>query len=267
MTKKGFFTRFCLLFSIVIFASTLVACKDQPDPNHENKVDKSSQKILTGTIYETEVYYFKSNLPGPKVAIVGGIHGDEIAGWMVAEALVERDDFKGEVMVIPRANILATELEQRYPGSTNKGYYNNVKYSDLNRAFPGKTDGTVTEQIAYAIVEVITEFSPAYLIDLHESRRSYSDPNPLIGDEIIYGNKKSAMMALEMVEDFNETLEPADTPFITDANPPEGSFNYYFGKNFDAIVFTFETNRQLGLAKRMKQQNDLLNIFFQKIWN
>ena len=271
MTKQGFFTRLfkrlCLLIGIVIFASTLAACKEQQEPDPENIVERTSKKILTGTIYETEVYYFKSNLPGPKVVIVGGIHGDEIAGWMVADALVERKDFKGEIMIIPRANILATQLEQRYPGSTNNGMYNNVKYTALNREFPGKADGTVTERIAYAIVEVVTEFSPTYLIDLHESKRSYSDPSPLLGDEIIYGNKKGAMLALEMVEDFNDTLDPSDTPFITDANPPEGSFNHYFGKTYDAITFTFETNRQLGLAKRMKQQNDLLNIFFQKIWN
>ena len=54
----------------------------------------TSWKILEDTLYETPVYVYKSHTPGPRVAIVGGIHGDEVAGWKCAESLINRTDFK-----------------------------------------------------------------------------------------------------------------------------------------------------------------------------
>mgnify|MGYP003301529940 FL=1 len=49
-------------------------------------------KILEDSIYETTVYKFTSNVPGKRCAIVGGIHGDEVAGWKAALQLKERRD-------------------------------------------------------------------------------------------------------------------------------------------------------------------------------
>lgn len=260
------YRKFLIIGFIITFSLLTYGCNENPPL--ENQIDYQSYTILNDTIYQTEVHIFKSNLAGPKVAIIGGIHGDEIAGWMAAENLLEKNDFLGEVLIIPRANILATYLEERYPGINNNGKYQKVTYSDLNRCFPGKVDGTISEQIAYIISQEIIEFQPSYIIDLHESRRSYADSKPLIGDEVIYGNKKSALLALKIVEEYNDKYSlDNDIPFIVDSNAPEGSFNYYFGQHTDAYVFTIETNRQLDLSKRIGQQKNLLDVFLKLIWN
>lgn len=277
-----------LIFVICLGLLSFVSCKSDDETNDKNNNNNPPQEeiinehitydILEDTIYQTTVHIFKSNIQGPKVAIVGGIHGDEIAGWSTALNLVKRNNFKGEVMIIPQANILADTLQQRYPGQKSNNIYNGIKYSDLNRTFPGSATGTPTEQIANAIALTVESFGPDYFIDLHESRRSSTDPvSPLLGDLLIYGNTYSALFCEDITYEFNHKhLLPGETAFGTDTNAPKGSFCNYFGTTYpDSIVFTIETNREysttLGkdtadLSRRIEQQTQLLDIFFSIIW-
>lgn len=257
-----------LLLLIILIVFSLVSCS-KDNKKEKIKIEHTSHTILTGMeLYETEVHIFKSNLDGPKVAIVGGIHGDELAGWKSALQLLEKDDYRGEVLIIPRANYLGTTLEKRYPGQGNNGMYNNVKYSDLNRTFPGTLTGSITERIAYEIIQEIESFEPEYIIDLHESLTSYNDSKkPRLGNSLIWTNRKTALFAEDLVYDFNkQCLKDGETLFTTLSPAVENTFNDYCSKNFDAVVFTIETNRQLELARRIEQQIQILNLFFNSIW-
>ncbi len=70
--------------------------------------------MLSGTPYETLLYLFGSGLPGPVVLILGGVHGNEPAGWLAAEQLVETVEVeRGSVLIVPRANELATHALER----------------------------------------------------------------------------------------------------------------------------------------------------------
>lgn len=250
------------LIGILLLLFCLVGCTKTDKDDFQYEVFKEKFSILKDTIYETDVFHFTTNKPGSKVVIIGGVHGDEVAGYMAAERLIEDNPFTGEVLLIPRANILATQLNERYPGIQTKGVYDGITYSDLNRCLPGSESGTITEQIAHEIVTVIKEFNPTYIIDLHESLRSYKDSRPRIGDSLIYSNKESAWVALHVLEHFNETyLEEGDVVFRLDSNAPDGSFNNYFG-SLGYMTFTIETNRQLKLEKRITQQLDLIKTFF-----
>ncbi len=252
-----------LTLLIFLLLASFVGCK-KPLIQEEVLIDHQVTTIMTGTIYETEVHHFITNISGPKVAIVGGIHGDEVAGWKAALELLAMKWPKGSFLIIPQANILATQLELRYPGIKNNGFYNDVKYSDINRSFPGKENGSITEQIAWQIVQVITEFNPEYIIDLHESRASYT--SGYLGNSIIYTNLKTALFALEMTEEMNASyLTASDTPFHVENSAPAGSFNNYFSNNFDAYVMTFETNRLLDLSVRIDQHIALITILINKI--
>lgn len=280
-----------LIFFICLGILAFAGCKtDDSNNNNQNQNNQNNEQtqnpveitnehttysILEDTIYETTVHKFKSNVEGPRVAIVGGIHGDEIAGWKAALELVKRNNFKGEVLIIPQAHILADTLEHRYPGYRydviNTKEHDGIKYSDLNRTF-GLGKNNVTQTIADAIEKAVTDFNPDYIIDLHESRRSSTDASsPLLGDLIIYGNSNSSLFAEDMVYEFNKNcLKPRETAFGTDTNPPVGSFCNHFGKTFPkAIVFTIETNREYyngkdtaDLSRRIEQQLQMLDIFF-----
>ncbi len=229
-------------------------------------------KILEDSIYETTVYKFTSNVPGKRCAIVGGIHGDEVAGWKAALQLKERRDFIGEVLIIPQASIYACKREERYPGRGEA--INGITYKDLNRNFPGKPDGNITQQIAYAISETVDDFNPDIIVDLHESLRSSSssyfdqDTSSRLGDLLIYGNSWTSLFTQTVIEDYNALyLQEDDYPFGTDTFAPGGSFNQYFGRKYeDKIVITIETTRYFSASKpknedrRIQQQLELIDL-------
>ncbi len=246
-------------FLILLMVIFLVGCKKS-----EQEVTVNKKTLLENTINKIDVYHFITHKKGSKVVIIGGIHGDEEAGYLAAERLLEDNPFTGEVLLIPRANYLATQLKERYPGVRNspKGLYDGVIYSDLNRCLPGDENGSITEKIAFEIIKVIKEFEPEYIIDLHESLRSYSDSQPRLGDSLIYSNQKSAWIAMQVLEYFNETyLEEGDVVFRLDSSAPDGSFNNYLG-SLGYITLTIETNRKLNLEKRITQQLNLVKSFF-----
>lgn len=242
----------------------LAGChKTEPEPT-EVEITRSQISIMEGTLYETTVYTLTTNVDGPRVVFVGGLHGDEIAGWNVALDLLDYSFTKGSYLIIPQASILACQLEKRYPGQGNNGLYEGVTYSDLNRTFPGSATGNPTERLAHAIIEVVTAFDPDIIVDLHESRDSYT--GGYLGDSIIYCNVRTALFALEMTERMNELYITAfDTPFHVENSAPAGSFNNYCSQTFDALVMTFETNRKLVLSQRLDQQLALIEILLSKI--
>ena len=229
-------------------------------------------KILEDSIYETTVYKFTSNVPGKKCVIVGGIHGDEVAGWKAALQLKERRNFIGEVLIIPQANIFACKRNERYPGRGTA--INGITYKDLNRNFPGKADGNITQQIAHAISQTVIDFDADIIIDLHESLRSSSssyfdsDTSSRLGDLLIYGNSWTSLFTQTIIEDYNDLyLQNKDYPFGTDTYAPGGSFNQYFGKLYeDRIVFTIETTRYFSESepkdedRRIQQQLELIDL-------
>ena len=234
-------------------------------------------KILEDSIYETTVYKFTSDVPGKKCVIVGGIHGDEVAGWKAALQLKDKRDFVGEVLLIPQANILACKREERYPGKVANAVavaVNGVKYQDLNRNFPGDPNGNVTKQIAHEISQTVIDFDPDVVIDLHESLRSSSSSyfeegtSSRLGDLLIYGNSWTSLFTQTVIEEYNASyLKEGDYPFGTDTYAPGNSFNQYFGKLYEErIVLTIETTRYFNATKpkdetrRIEQQLELVDL-------
>ena len=277
--KKGRY----LLLLIGILSSCGNVTTSESNPVSTDEIESSTTeiinsvetwKILEDSIYETAVYKFTSNVPGKKYAIVGGIHGDEVAGWKAALQLKERRDFTGEVLIIPQASILACKREERYPGRGLGGIVNGVSYKDLNRNFPGDPNGNVTKQIAHAISETVKDFNPDVVVDLHESLRSSSssffdqDTSSRLGDLLIYGNSWTSLFTQSVIEDYNKLyLKEGDYPFGTDTYAPSNSFNTYFGKLYeDRIVITIETTRYINdttaknEGRRIEQQLELIDM-------
>jgi predicted deacylase len=115
---------------------------------------------------------------GPVLALVAGTHGSEpapiialqrVAAQLDAEALV------GTVVLVHIANLPSFVQRTIYRGPWDQ--------KNLNRVYPGKPDGTVSERIAHAITtQVIDQVD--YLVDMHsgdgnEALRPYSYWNKL----------------------------------------------------------------------------------------
>ena len=96
--------------------------------------------------------------PGPKLLILGGIHGDEFESMWAIRRLKEAldpDELRGTVTLVPVVNEAAFWRGER---TAEDGL-------DLARTCPGREDGTITERVAFALSALIREAD--YLIDLH----------------------------------------------------------------------------------------------------
>jgi predicted deacylase len=111
--------------------------------------------------------------PGPVLALVAGTHGMEYVPIIALQRMRGRIDpktLRGTILMVHVANMPS------FLGRTI--YYSPIDGKNLNRVYPGKTDGTISERIAEAITrEVITRAT--HVVDLHcgdgnESLRPYS---------------------------------------------------------------------------------------------
>jgi predicted deacylase len=99
--------------------------------------------------------------PGPVLALIAGTHGYEYAPILALQRLgtqIDPAELGGTVVLVHIANLPS------FLGRTI--YYSPVDGKNLNRVYPGKPDGTVSERIAYAITQEVIERAD-YVADLH----------------------------------------------------------------------------------------------------
>ena len=95
---------------------------------------------------------------GPHVLITGGVHGDEfepMAALRLLAGELRRRTLRGRVTLIPVVNEPAFLLGDR----------TGPDRLDLARTFPGRPDGSVTEQVAHALSRLIRTVD--IYLDLH----------------------------------------------------------------------------------------------------
>jgi hypothetical protein len=99
--------------------------------------------------------------PGPVLALVGGTHGSEVAP-ILALHRVRRDLdpalLRGTVIIVHVANLPSFQKRTIY--------YSPIDGKNLNRVYPGKAGGTVSERIAHRITAEVIERAD-YLVDMH----------------------------------------------------------------------------------------------------
>ena len=79
---------------------------------------------------------------------------------------------------------------------------------NLNRAYPGRADGTYTEKVAYAITELIKKNDINMEIDLHEASPEYPVINAIVAHERAMPISSQVVMNMEF-EDIQIGLEPS----------------------------------------------------------
>ena len=99
--------------------------------------------------------------PGKTVVITGGTHGGEYPGIEAAIRLacqLSPQEISGKVAIVHPVNVRAFLAKMQYLGPDDG--------KNLNRMYPGKATGTVSERIAYTITTEL--FSQAdFYMDLH----------------------------------------------------------------------------------------------------
>lgn len=115
----------------------------------------------------------RGHAPGPTLALIAGTHGAEVAPIVALQrvrAVINASELRGTVLLVHVANMPS------FLGRTI--YYSPIDGKNLNRVYPGRADGTISERIAHAITgEIIARAD--YLVDMHagdgnESLRPYT---------------------------------------------------------------------------------------------
>lgn len=200
---------------------------------------------LKGTAGDTKVYLLDSGRPGGTIVILGGTHPNEPSGLITAVLLIENArPTQGRLIVIPQANASgfthtdysegspqrfslptpsgerwfrfgsrATNPIHQWPDPDIYVHPSGQKLSgsetrNLNRAYPGRPDGTLTEQVAYGIVQLIRAEKADISIDLHEASPEYPVINAMVAHDRAMEMAASAVIGLQ-VDGVEIGLEPS----------------------------------------------------------
>ena len=203
---------------------------------------------IAGTRGDTEVYVLDSGKPGASALILGGTHPNEPSGYLTAVLFIENAmPSAGKLYVIPTTNASAMTHTDYMEGTPRKfsidtaGGPRSFRYGsratspadqwpdpdiyvhassgqrlsgsetrNLNRAYPGRADGTFTEKVAFAITSLIRKEKIDITIDLHEASPEYPVVNAIVAHNRAMKIASIALLNLEM-DDIAIGVEPSPT--------------------------------------------------------
>jgi predicted deacylase len=191
---------------------------------------------IRGTANDCHVYVLEGREPGATMLVLGGSHPEEPAGrlvsWVLAENAVVQS---GRLIVVLSTNRSAStgtrlggayppdfsiktgwgeqafrmgdrwtnpldqwpdpEVYFHYPSGQQLAY---VDIRNVNRAWPGRPNGTLTEQTAYAFMELIKREKVDIAIDLHEAELQY----PVISTIVTHqrGQDLASMVSMTLTD-------------------------------------------------------------------
>ena len=243
---------------------------------------------LKGTVNDANVYVLEGEKKGGTILVLGGSHPEEpgarLATWILAEnARLEQ----GRLLVMNSANRSATtvtrpsgaypadytiptawggqkfrmgdrwsnpldqwpdpEIFIHYPSRQQLAY---MDIRNLNRAYPGRPDGTLTERTCYAIIQMIKQEKVDIVIDLHEAELQY----PVISTIVAHqkGQDLAAMASMVLSgEEFKIGVEYSPKAL-------RGLSHREIGDHTDAVSLLFESPEPFLDATRGRTDAALL---------
>ncbi len=227
----------------------------------ENTQTGTSIEILApGTKYATALYVIDSGKPGPVVMIVGGVHGNEPAGYTAATEIGDWEIRTGTLLVLPEANKLADDKKIRYLSSEG----------DLNRSFPKSSSQTPSNTLSKAIWNAMKTYDVDWLMDMHEGYDYYKNPSTSsVGQTLIYyPNKSTNAVSSKIISSLNQNITTSYKKFSLLQYPAKGSLARAAGQYLGIHSFIFETcdnpslsvrvDYQLKAAKTLLQELDMM---------
>jgi len=167
--------------------------------------------FFSGTQYPLRVVFIQGELPGPTIMVQGGIQGDETAGFITAQILSRSKVIRGNMIVLPRANVPSINLRKRQV---------NV---DMNRRFDQNYNRFYEDRVARVIRFLLAQ-SNAF-IHLHEGSGFYNptwidsmrNPNrygqSIIVDTLVYDKIDLADTVNSVLAELNGKIVSRDYQF------------------------------------------------------
>lgn len=161
---------------------------------------------------------------GPVLALIAGTHGSEpspIIALQRVRAELYPAQLRGTLILVHIANLPSFAHRTIYRGPWDQ--------KNLNRVFPGKSDGTASERIAYAITTNVIDQCD-YLVDMHsgdanEALRPYSYWNHLGLDDRVDAAARDMALAFgldHIVIDRGRPRDPSATLYCSNTAHARG---------------------------------------------
>ena len=128
-------------------------------PGEFKEININIARLPSHTQIETPIYVSRSKEDGPVLALMAGMHGDEINGMEIVRRIIDgklNQPNRGTVVCIPIINVYGfLNFSRDVPDG-----------KDVNRSFPGSKSGSLASRVAYHVTHDIIP-SIDYGIDFH----------------------------------------------------------------------------------------------------
>lgn len=151
------------LFIMMLASHILSAFAQAPFVGMGQNVAPGSRQAWMQPVAKTAlpITVIHGQFSGPVLTLTAGIHGDEFPAIFALQQLAQSinpEQLHGTLVLVHLANL------EGFHG--RRIALSPVDEKNLNRVFPGRADGTLTEQIAYFMTEQIISKTD-YLLDIH----------------------------------------------------------------------------------------------------
>lgn len=222
------------LGTVAGWTATRPVGRTEPDPSDEMAVDV--RLVMAGTERETPLYRIEAEASGPTVMVLGGVHGDEVNGYLAAERVAEWTIDRGTLVVVPWADVVAVDAYDRQGDD-----------GDLNRQFP--PGEAPTSELARALWEEIVAVDPDAVLDLHRSRGIYRTHAEWVG-QVVFPTPQSIDETETVVREVNDEVVPWTMPaheFVVGDSPVRfgGVLAGKVGQDLDRPGYVIEVTEYL----------------------
>lgn len=166
-------------------------------PGEFKEININIARLPSHTQIDTPVYVYRAPEDGPTLALMAGMHGDEINGMEIVRRILDNGYNRvkrGTVVCMPIINVYGF---LNYSREVPDG-------KDINRSFPGSKGGSLAARVAWHVTHDIIPFID-YGVDFHTggaSRTNYPQVRCVMQDK----------MNVELAAAFNAPFT-IDAPF------------------------------------------------------
>lgn len=154
------------------------------------------------------MYQLRGERPGPTIAFVAGMHGNEPAGTIALKRLLARPPRirRGSLIVIPEVNPWGLKYGVRWQ--------DNLFAPDVNRNFG---NASCSDRTSCALLRIL--LGADLVVDLHEGY-TWAKQNPKSVGSTVTARGSFRKMARDIVKGLNRDIRDPKKQFIVSPHPP-----------------------------------------------
>jgi len=198
-----------LVVTTLVVLSPVVVLADGTDGQ-----TRIAHVLAGGSKWATPYYIVNSGRSGPVVMIVGGMHGNELAGSQAADQVSHWTIRRGKLVVIPHANYPGRQqMTAKLPAESGS--------ADLLEDF---SSGSAHSQVGKGIWNLARSEKVDWVVTLHSAVNYVNGEGKLEGGgNVLYLSGKATSAAKAILDSVNSDVSSAAGKYVTRKAPSDGS--------------------------------------------